>query len=295
MTKQSWGYLEGGLSIVLNTALFAVKFWVGTLCGSVAMIADAWHTLSDTLTSVVVILGFYISVRPADGQHPFGHGRAEPITAIVIGTLLAVVAVFFLQESVLKLLHPDRFPAAHFSPTAIGVFLSSVVLKEALAQFSVWAGRKIDSAALIADGWHHRSDAVASALIVAGGLFAGYCWWMDAVLGVGVSLLIGYAAYDVIRSATSVSLGEAHSPDLERRILRIIAETAPEVAYVHHLHVHAYGDHLELTLHLGFSPQMTIEEAHAISGRVKHALKRRLNVETTTHLEPLPPAAPKKH
>lgn len=291
MTKQSWGYLEGWISIVLNTALFAVKFWVGTLCGSVAMIADAWHTLSDTLTSVVVILGFYIAGRPADNEHPFGHGRAEPIAAIVIGTLLAVVAVFFLQESVLKLVHPERYPAAHFNWTAIVIFLISVFLKEALAQFSIWAGRKIDSSALIADGWHHRSDAVASALIVAGGFFAGSCWWMDGVLGVGVSLLIGYAAYDVIRSATSVSLGEAPSPDMERRIMEIIAATAPEITDVHHLHAHKYGDHLELTLHLCFPAAMTIETAHAISGRVKHALRRALNVETTTHLEP--PGAPR--
>lgn len=286
MTKKSWGYLEGWISIVLNTALFAVKFWVGTICGSVAMIADAWHTLSDTLTSIVVILGFWIAARPADREHPYGHGRAEPIAAIVIGTLLAVVAVFFLQESVMKLLHPERFPAARFSRLAIWVFLSSVVLKEALARFSIWAGRKIDSGALIADGWHHRSDAVASALIVVGGLFAGYCWWMDGALGVGVSLLIAYAAYDVIRSATSVSLGEAHSPDLERRIRDIIAAAAPEVANMHHLQAHKYGDHVEITLHLCFPPAMTIEEAHAISGKVKHALRRELGVEPTTHLEP---------
>ncbi|MEI6633162.1 MAG: cation diffusion facilitator family transporter [Chlamydiota bacterium] len=284
MARQSWGYLEGWISIVLNTALFAVKLWVGTACGSIAMIADAWHTLSDTLTSVVVILGFYISTRPADGQHPFGHGRAEPIAAIVIGTLLAVVAVFFLQESVLKLAH--HASAARFSRMAMGVFLSSVFLKEGLAWFSIWAGRKIDSAALIADGWHHRSDAVASALIVAGGLFASSCWWLDGVLGVGVSLLIGYAAYDVIRSATSVSLGEAPGPDLERRIMDIITSTAPEVTDVHHLHAHKYGDHVELTVHLCFPPGMSIETAHAISGKVKYELKRDLNVEPTTHLEP---------
>jgi cation diffusion facilitator family transporter len=286
MTKQSWGYLEGWISIVLNTAIFAVKFWVGTACGSVAMIADAWHTLSDTLTSVVVILGFWIAARPADYEHPFGHGRAEPVAAIVIGTLLGVVAFFFLHESLLKLRHPEHYPAAHFSALAIGVFLASVFLKEGLAQFSIWAGRKIDSASLIADGWHHRSDAVASALIVVGGLFAGSCWWMDGVLGVGVSFLIAYAAYDVIRSATSVSLGEAHSPDLERRVMEIIAATAPEVANVHHLLAHKYGDHVEITLHLCFPPEMKIETAHAISGKVKHALRHELNVEPTTHLEP---------
>ncbi len=286
MTKQSWGYLEGWISIVLNTALFAVKLRVGAICGSIAMVADAWHTLADSLTSAVVILGFWIAARPADDRHPFGHGRAEPAAAIVIGTLLAVVAAFFLHESVMKLARPGRFPAAHFNRLAVCVFFGSALLKEALARFSIWAGLKIGSGALIADGWHHRSDAVASALIVAGVFLAGVRWWLDGALGVGVSLLIAYAAYDIIRSAASVSMGEAHSPDLERRIKGIIAAVAPEVTDAHHIRAHKYGDHVELTLHLCFPPAMTIEEAHAVAGRIKHALRRELGVEPTTHLEP---------
>jgi len=206
--KEFWGYLEGGISIILNTALFAVKFAVGVRCASVAMTADAWHTLSDSLTSLVVILGFWISSRPADRKHPFGHGRAESVAAIIIGTLLAVVAAFFLRESVLKLASPDRFPSVRFDAASIALFLISAGMKEAMARFSLWAGRKMGSGALIADGWHHRSDAVASALIVAGALLSDRFRWMDGALGTGVSLLILYAAYDVILSASSVSLGE---------------------------------------------------------------------------------------
>ncbi|NLW94088.1 MAG: cation transporter [Chlamydiae bacterium] len=287
MTRRAWGYLEGSVSIVLNTALFAAKLWLGAACGSLAIVADAWHTLSDSLTSAVVILGFWVSGRPADDKHPFGHGRAELVAAIVIGTLLAVVAFFFLHESILKLRHPERYPAARFGTAAAALFLVSVVVKEAMARFSIWAGGKTASAALVADGWHHRSDAVASALILAGGLFGGRLGWIDGAMGAAVSLLIGYAAYDVLRSASSLSMGEAPAPDLERRVMEIVADAAPEVAHAHHLHAHAYGDHLELTLHLGFPPRMSIEEAHAISGRVKQALKRRLDVESTTHLEPL--------
>src|SRR5512137_2886387 len=97
--SRSLGYIEGWASIVLNTSLFFVKYWAGTRFGSVAMVADAWHTLSDTLTSVVVVVGFFIASRPADRGHPFGHGRAEPIGAVIIATLLAVVAVNFMTES----------------------------------------------------------------------------------------------------------------------------------------------------------------------------------------------------
>lgn len=284
MDKKYLGYLEGWLSVIINTALFALKFWVGTIAGSVAMVADSWHTLSDTFTSVVVILGFWISARPADGEHPFGHGRAESIAAIVIGTLLGVVGVEFLRQSVTRLAH---YQAATFSSLAIVIFLVSVVCKEGLAQFSIWAGRSTGSESLIADGWHHRSDAIASALIVAGAILGGYFWWMDGVLGIGVSLLILYAAYDIIKASTSSSLGERHSPQLERRVRNIIRATAPSVKNVHHMHVHKYGDHMELTIHLCFPSDMHIDEAHAIAGKVKFALKEALGVETTVHLEPL--------
>jgi len=284
MSKQTLGYIEGWSSIVINTALFALKIWVGTVAGSVAMIADSWHTLSDTFTSVVVILGFWAAAQPPDGKHPFGHGRAEPIAAIIIGTLLGVVGIEFFRQSVTRLMH---YQAATFCSFAIVIFLISVVLKEALARFSIWAGRRIDSSSLIADGWHHRSDAVASGLIVVGGLMGGYFWWMDGVLGIGVSGLILYAAYDIIRTSTSASLGEVQSSDLENHIRGIVKSAAPTATDIHHLHVHRYGDHLELTFHMCFPPTMKIEEAHQTAARAKYALKDELGAETTVHLEPI--------
>jgi cation diffusion facilitator family transporter len=123
------------------------------------MTADAWHTLSDTLTSVVVILGFWISSRLEDEEHPFGHGRAEVIATIIIATLLAVVGINFLKDSIQQLIVQR---SASFSTVGLVVFAISVVIKEGLARFSIWAGKKTDSKSLIADGWHHRSDALAS-------------------------------------------------------------------------------------------------------------------------------------
>ena len=284
MNKQTLGYAEGWSSIIINTALFALKFWVGTVAGSVAMIADSWHTLSDTFTSIVVIFGFWVAARPPDKEHPFGHGRAEPLASIIIGTLLGVVGIEFLRQSITRLMH---YQTATFEVFAIVVFLVSVVLKEALARFSIWAGRKTNSSSLIADGWHHRSDAVASALIVVGGLAGGYFWWMDGALGIGVSGLILYAAYDIIKTSMSTSLGEVHSPDLENRIREIVRSVAPAAADIHHLHVHRYGDHLELTFHMCFPPVMNIDEAHRTAAKAKYALKGELGAETTVHLEPI--------
>jgi cation diffusion facilitator family transporter len=282
-TKQKLGYLEGWASIALNTLLFGVKFWAGSRVGSVSMMADAWHTLSDTLTSVVVIVGIWIMAKPPDERHPFGHARAENIAAIVIGVLLAVVGAFFGYDSIVRILARK---AVSFSLLAILVFAASALLKEGLAQFAFWAGRKAGSQAVVADGWHHRSDAIASALIVVGALLGGRLWWMDAALGLGVSLLIIWAAIDIVRVSSSVLLGEAPSEEMTRTVLEVVKKEYPQVEDVHHLHLHRYGHNMELTLHLRLPGQMSVDQSHEISHRIEERLRNELELETTVHIEP---------
>jgi cation diffusion facilitator family transporter len=283
LNKLKLGYLEGWISIVLNTLLFGIKYWAGQRIGSVSMVADAWHTLSDTLTSVVVIVGFWIMARPADDRHPFGHARAENIAAIIIGVLLAVVGVFFGWESVQRLLERK---AVSFSLFAILVFLVSVLLKEGLAQFAFWAGKKAGSQAVIADGWHHRSDAIASALIVVGALLGRNLWWIDGALGIGVSLLIIWAAVGIVRSSSSILLGEAPDEELKTAVLAVVQKEYPLVDDVHHLHLHRYGQNMELTLHLRLPPAMSVGQSHEIGQRIEERLRTELDLEPTVHIEP---------
>jgi cation diffusion facilitator family transporter len=283
LNKLKLGYLEGWISIVLNTLLFGIKYWAGQRIGSVSMVADAWHTLSDTLTSVVVIVGFWIMARPADDRHPFGHARAENIAAIIIGVLLAVVGVFFGWESVQRLLERK---AVSFSLFAILVFLVSVLLKEGLAQFAFWAGKKAGSQAVVADGWHHRSDAIASALIVVGALLGRNVWWIDGALGIGVSLLIIWAAVGIVRSSSSILLGEAPNEELKTAVLAVVQKEYPLVDDVHHLHLHRYGQNMELTLHLRLPPAMSVGQSHEIGRRIEERLRTELELEPTVHIEP---------
>jgi cation diffusion facilitator family transporter len=277
------GMLEGWISVVLNTLLFGVKFWFGRASSSVSMVADAWHTLSDTLTSVVVIVGFFIMARPADREHPFGHARAEGISAIVIGVLLAVVGGSFLLDSVRRLI---SFKAATFSMAAIIVFAGSIVLKEALAQFAFWAGKKINSRAVIADGWHHRSDAIASALIVIGALVGRSAWWMDGALGIAVSMLILWTAIEIVRGSASPLLGESVDQVTEAHVADAIRAEYPAVQDVHHLHVHRYGKNVELTVHVRLPARMTVEAAHTISKRMETRIADDLGIVATVHVEP---------
>ena len=277
------GYVEGALSIIVNTTLFFVKLAVGRSVGSIAITADAWHTLSDSVTSLAVIAGYWIANRPKDTDHPFGHGRAEIIVAVIIGTLLAVVGITFLKESYHQL---QEHSAVVFSVSTIVVFSASVVLKEGLAQFSIRAGRRAKSHSLVADGWHHRSDAIASALIIAGALLGRRIWWVDGVFGIGVSLLIVYTAFQIIRDSVNPLMGERPDEATLKKIRDLACNCAPIIQDVHHVHIHRYGAHGELTLHALVPGGTSLQHAHEIASDVEERIRRDLNLETTVHIEP---------
>lgn len=277
------GARVGWASILLNVVLFVLKLWAGLITGSVAMIADAWHTLADSLSSVVVLVGFRMGARPADREHPFGHGRAELIAAVMIGTLLILVGLGFGREAVVRLL--DHEPA-QFSTFAIVVFAVSAILKEGLAQWSVRVGRRVDAPALVADAWHHRSDAIASAVIVVGALLGARFWWVDGLLGLALAAMILHAAWDIIKDAAQWLMGSAPTEDFEARVREVVGAVAPGEARPHHLHLHSYGSHHELTLHLCLPGEMTVAEAHAVSERVEEALASELGVTATVHVDP---------
>ena len=282
LKKENLGFIEGWLSAAINIILFAAKLWVGILTGSVAIIADAWHTLSDTLTSVVVILGFWISKKPADKEHPFGHGRAELISAIVISVLLAIVGFNFIIESI-KQLQTKTF--VYYNLTVIIIFLISIGLKEGLAQFAFWAGRKIKAKSLIADGWHHRSDAIASGLIIVGAILGKYFWWIDGVLGLIVSVLILKAAWDIFRDSSNSFMGEAINAEFESELKELARQTLGQSSDVHHIHLHEYGKHKEVTFHLGLPTILLASKVNEEVHKLELAIKKKFKMEATIHVD----------
>jgi cation diffusion facilitator family transporter len=283
MKRHHYGYLEGITSAIVNIILFSLKIWVGLATGSIAMITDAWHTLSDSVSSGLVLVGFWISAKPKDKEHPFGHGRAEQISAIVIGTILALASFQFLYDAI------NSFKATNsvtYGKSIIIVSIITIIIKETLAQFAIWSGKKINSQALIADAWHHRSDAATSLLILIGAILGRYFWWVDAILGVLISLAILYTAYEIITSASNSILGESISQDFTNQIITTITESAPETSDIHHIHVHKYGEHSELTLHLKLPGELSVYESHTIANKVEADLEKKFNMHSTIHIEP---------
>ena len=278
------GYLEGAISIFLNTLLFGLKYWVGLQTFSIAIIADAWHTLSDSLTSLVVIIGFKISSKPADKEHPFGHGQAEVVSSVIIGTMLAIVGFNFLIASVQRF---NNQQSAVYSTLAIIVFVISVIVKEGLAQFSIGAGKKINARSLIADGWHHRSDALVSLMILVG-IFAGrYFWWVDSVMGIIVSLVIFYTTYLILKESISTLIGKEPAEDFKKEIEKIVTDCASQDVLLHHLHCHRYGDNKELTFHIRLPAKTKLAEAHRITEQLENKIREKMGIETTIHMEPI--------
>jgi cation diffusion facilitator family transporter len=274
----------GWLSIIVNTLLFILKYWAGIITGSIALIADAWHTLSDSISSIVLLFGIKFSKKPADKDHPFGHGRYELVTALTIGAILGLIGYSFLLGSVEKLIDHET---AQFGLAAIVVTILSILGKEGLAQYSFFIGRKSNNKAVTADAWHHRSDAITSIIILMGILFGSRFWWIDGVLGIIVSVFIFYVSYKICSEAINRLLGEKPDEATLGQIRDISFQIANRDLYLHHIHIHTYGDHKEITFHIRLPSEMTLEEAHRIATRIERRILEELNIQATIHMEPL--------
>ena len=284
MERKKASYLEGTVSIIVNICLFALKYWAGIVSGSIALMADAWHTLSDSISSVVVILGAKLASKKPDKDHPFGHGRWELVSSIIIAIILVLIAFGFITDSIAQLRTRE---SANFGTLAIVVTVVSIVVKELLAQYAFFLGRKSGSSTVKADGWHHRTDALSSLVILIGILFKDYFWWIDGVLGMLVSLMLMYAAYHILMESVNIILGEDPDEDLIQEIRKLISSLYDFDIYPHHFHIHNYISSKELIFHIKIENHLSVEEGHAIATAIEEEIDEKLSIKSTIHLEPI--------
>jgi cation diffusion facilitator family transporter len=277
-------YSQGVLSIIVNIGLFILKFWAGIVSGSLALTADAWHTLSDSLSSVFVVIGVKLSSKKADKEHPFGHGRWEQIVSIFIGFLLAIIAYEFLKDSVIEFKNKGT---AHFGLIAIVVTIISVITKEALAQYAFYIARKTGNPSVKADGWHHRTDALSSLVVLTGIFLKDKFWWVDSVLGFIISLMLFYAVYEIVKEAINKLLGEEPNQEMIEKVNHIIRQFHNEDLRPHHFHIHNYGTHHELTFHIKLDGKTDIASGHKIATEIENRIYKDLKIESTIHIEPV--------
>ena len=254
------------LGLLGNIFLTFLKGFVGVLAGSTALIADAVHSASDFIGTVIVIKGVKIAHQPPDKSHPYGHHKAESIVSKIIAIILMITAVFIGYEAFQILVSNDIGVPGN---AAIVVAIISIGIKEGMYQYTIRIGRKYRNAALIADAWHQRSDAISSiaALIGITGAVIGFPF-MDPLAGMVVALLILKTAISIYLDAIQDLMDSAPAQEVLDRITEA-AEIDQGVKAVSDVKVRRYGSMLLVDLKISVSPDITVENGHAIAARTK--------------------------
>ncbi|MEC9447818.1 MAG: cation diffusion facilitator family transporter [Candidatus Neomarinimicrobiota bacterium] len=283
------GIFQGWVSTAVNTLLFIFKLFVGIITGAVSLIADAVHTLSDVVTSLIVIWGFKQSKKPADIGHPYGHGRAEYIATLIISVLLCVAGIEFIETAIDRIKNPILIVSDWWMIAILGL---TVVIKEITARYAKFLSSKIASGLLHADAWHHRTDAVSSILVLIA-LIAGNFGYssIDGWAGLFVALILIYTGFDIARDSVDDLIGKP--PDVaELDTIRDIALSVPGALGVHDISVHSYGLDKFVSIHAEINAKKTAAEAHDISEEIESKLGKAMGVEPTVHLDPVNPDDP---
>ena len=236
--RSSVGRLSGIVGIAANLLLCAMKLLVGTVSGSVSITADAMNNLSDASSSIVTLLGFKLSEKPADEDHPYGHARYEYLSGLAVAALILLIGFELLKTSVDKVLNPTP---TDFSFWVGLVLVGSIAVKLYLSRFNTILGRKINSTALLATAADSRNDVVSTvAVLLAAMVEAVSGWRIDGVMGLGVAVFILYSGIMLGRDTISPLLGENASPELRQQIIDILHSDKKVLGY-HDLMVHDYG------------------------------------------------------
>lgn len=278
---------------LVNVVLLVFKFVAGVLGGSAAMIADAVHSLSDFVTDVIVVVFLRLSGKPQDKGHDFGHGKYETLATALIGGMLLAVGVMICVEGVSKIwdaLHGVVLPQPGW--IALVAALLSVVSKEWCYRFTVRVGRRYQSSVVVANAWHHRSDALSSvgtSVGIGGAILLGDQWTiLDPLTAVAVSGFIVWEAVRLIRGSIADLLEASLPEEVEQEISRLVLQE-PAVSELHNLRTRRIGDHYAIEMHVRMPGSMTLYEAHRHATAIEQSIKSKFGAAThvIVHLEPL--------
>ena len=283
--RRAYGTLCGAVGIALNILLFIGKFFAGRLSGSIAVTADAFNNLSDAGSSAVTLLGFRLAGKKPDTDHPFGHGRIEYISGLIVAGLILLMGVELAKSSFDKILHPE---AVTFSPLALVILAASVCVKLYMWLYNRGIGRQIKSAAMEATAMDSLSDTAATAAVLAAmlvGKWTGLA--VDGYVGLLVALFILFSAYKAAKETLSPLLGQAPDPELVQEI-RDTVLSHPPVLGVHDLVVHDYGPGRRIiSLHAEVPADGQVLALHDVVDNIESELARRLHCEAVIHMDPV--------
>lgn len=283
--RGAYGILCSIVGIVLNLLLFAGKYLAGSLSGSLAIMADAFNNLSDAASSFVTLIGFRFAGRGPDTDHPFGHGRYEYISGLVVSFLILLMGIELGQSSIEKILQPEAMEGGWLT---VLILLASIAVKFYMHLYNRRIGQKIDSAAMKATAMDSLSDSIATAVVlICTVIYLATDVNLDGWGGGLVALFIIYTGITSIRDTLSPLLGQAPDPEYVQKIETIV-KAHPEILGIHDLVVHDYGPgHRLISLHGEVSGDGDIYVLHDVIDRIEQELHEKLGCEAVIHMDPI--------
>lgn len=285
VVRSKYGVLSGIVGIIINIILFCGKLFAGILSGAISIIADAFNNLADAGSSIVTLIGFKLSNSHADITHPFGHGRIEYVSGLLVSIAVIIVGVELGKSSIEKLITPTD---VSYSLISLVILFVAILFKIWMFAYNKYLAKKIDSAALYAVATDSISDVIATFVVLLGSIISYFFKInVDAYLGIAVSIFIIYSGISSAKDTISPLLGEAPSKELVDKISHIVLSHS-QIIGIHDLIVHNYGvGRCMVTLHAEVDSEGNLIEVHDVIDDIERDLHRELNVEATIHMDPI--------
>lgn len=283
--RTAYGNLAGAVGIFCNVLLCAAKLAVGTLFGSISITADAVNNLSDASSSVITLVGFRLSAKPADDEHPYGHARIEYLAGLAVSVMILVIGVELARSSIGKILSPT---AVEFSLVTVAVLLLSIGVKLWMAAFNKKVGRRIGSAALEATAMDSRNDVISTAAVLAASVVSGLTGLeLDGWMGLGVALFILWSGVGILKETVDPLLGEAPSEELTDYIGKKVM-SYDGVLGTHDLMVHDYGPGRRFaSVHVEMAAENDVMQSHDIIDNIERDFQENDHISLIIHYDPI--------
>lgn len=283
--RQKYGTLSSIVGIICNVLLFLIKYAMGTLSHSISIVSDAFNNLSDCAGCLVTLLGYKMASKPADKNHPFGHGRMEYLTSLIIAALIIFVGIELLKNSVEKIINPVEI---RFSFAVLISLVFSIAVKLWMAVFNAELGKKINSSVLAATAKDSKSDVIAtSATLIAliCSLFTALP--VDGVMGLLVSVFILKSGYDIVKDTVDELLGKPADPEIINNIKEYVLKN-DKIIGIHDLIIHSYGPgNIIGSCHVEVKSNESFTEVHDIVDSIEREIHNNLNILMTIHMDPI--------
>lgn len=285
--RSKGGKKAAAVAIVANCFLTIFNIIVGIISGSYGLISEGAHTLSDVATTIIAYAGFKIGQKPADEEHPIGHGRAEAISGLVIVLFLTMVAYEIITGAINKILNPSLITIPDTLAALMAVF--GIFTNYAISNYIIKIGKEINSPAIVADGKHQKTDIFSSIAVLVGVVVSNMGYpILDPIVGFVIGLLILKTAYEIGKENIDNIMGRIPSEDLIRKIERVANKT-PKAQNAHNIKVDYFGSYATVTLHIEVDGNMTVDESHKIAHQVQNNIVKKIPIikSATVHACPI--------